>query len=70
MTFGVHPFILIAAVGVIVALVAVVVACVVRSRGMRALMIVLALVFLLPAAYLFLASTQLLRFTIAGAVSP
>jgi hypothetical protein len=53
MSFGVHPFILFAAGGAVLALIAVVVACMVRSGGVRALMIVLALVFLLPAAYVF-----------------
>ncbi len=55
MSFGVHPFILIAAVGALFALIATVVACMGRSGGVRVLMIVLALVFLLPAAYVFLA---------------
>lgn len=55
MSFGVHPVILIAAVGALFALIAVVVACMARSGGVRVLMIVLALVFLLPAAYVFLA---------------
>jgi hypothetical protein len=55
MSFGVHPFILFAAGGILLALIAIVVACMVRSGGVRALMIVLALVCLLPAAYVFLA---------------
>jgi hypothetical protein len=44
-----------AAGGAVLALIAIVVACMVRSGGVRALMIVLALVFLLPPAYVFLA---------------
>src|SRR5258706_15057968 len=55
MSFGVHPFILFAAGGALLALIAIVVACMVRRGGVRALMIVLALVCLLPAAYVFLA---------------
>jgi hypothetical protein len=55
MSFGVHPFILIAAIGTFLALVAAAVACIARSGSVRALMIILALVFLLPAAYVFLA---------------
>lgn len=55
MSFGVHPFILFAAGGAVLALIAVIVACMVRSSGVRVLMIVLALVFLLPAAYVFVA---------------
>jgi hypothetical protein len=55
MTFGFHPVILMAAIGALLALGAVVVACTVRSRGIRALMIVLALVLLLPAGFVFVA---------------
>jgi hypothetical protein len=55
MSFGVHPVILIAAVSGLLMLIAVVVACMARSGGVRVLMIVLALVFLLPAAQVFLA---------------
>jgi hypothetical protein len=55
MSLGVHPFILIAAVGVVLAIIAVVIACLVRSSGVKIAMIVLALVFLLPAGYVFLA---------------
>src|SRR5438309_9213392 len=55
MSVGVHPFILIAAVGALLAIGAVVVACTARSSGMRVSMIVLALVFLLPGACVFLA---------------
>lgn len=46
---------LIAAVGALLALIAAVVACMVRSGGTRVFMIALALVCLLPAAYVFLA---------------
>ena len=53
MSFGIHPVILIAAVGALLALIAVVIACMARSGGVRALMIFLALVFLLPGAYVF-----------------
>ncbi|RYD75028.1 MAG: hypothetical protein EOP84_18945 [Verrucomicrobiaceae bacterium] len=55
MSFGVHPFILIAIVGALLALGAVVVACIVRSGGVRASMIVLAFVLLFPAGFMFLA---------------
>jgi hypothetical protein len=55
MTIEVHPFILLAAGGAVLALTAGVVACMVRSGGVRALMIVLASVFLLPAACVFIA---------------
>ena len=55
MSFGVHPVILIAAIGALLALIAVVVACMARTGGLRVLMIVLAWVFLLPAASVFLA---------------
>lgn len=56
MTSGVHPVILIATVSTLLALGAIVVACVVRSNGVRALMIVLGLAFLLPAGFVFVAS--------------
>ena len=46
---------MIAAGGALLALIAVVMACIVRSGGVRALMIVLAFVCLLPSAYVFLA---------------
>jgi hypothetical protein len=55
MTFGVHPFILIAAVGLLLALIAFIAACFARSGVARVSMIGLGLVFLLPAAYVFLA---------------
>jgi hypothetical protein len=50
-----HPFILFAAGGAVLALIAVVVACMPRSGGVRALMIALVLFCLLPAAFVFLA---------------
>lgn len=55
MSFGVHPIILIAAVGAVAALVAVVIACKVRSGLVAATMVMLALVFIAPAAYVSLA---------------
>jgi hypothetical protein len=55
MSFGVHPIILLAAVGALVAVGAVIAACTVQRGGIRALMIVLALVFLLPAGFVFVA---------------
>ena len=55
MSFGVHPFILFAGVGALLALIAVVVACKARSGLVTALMLVLALVFIAPAGYVFLA---------------
>jgi hypothetical protein len=55
MSFGVHPVILIAAIGVLLALTAFVIGFMVRSGGVRVLLVVLALVFLLPAGYVFLA---------------
>lgn len=55
MSFGIHPFILIAAVGVIFALISISVACVTRSGAIRALMIVIATVCLLPAVNVLLA---------------
>ena len=55
MSFGVHPFILIAAVGALLALIAVVIACKARSGFVVALMALLALVFITPSAYVFLA---------------
>jgi hypothetical protein len=55
MSFGVHPVILIAAIGVLLALGAVIVACTVRSGGVRALMIMLTVVFLIPAGFVFAA---------------
>ena len=47
--------ILIAAVGALLALIAAVIACMARSGGVRALMILLALIFLLPGAFVFFA---------------
>jgi len=55
MSFGVHPFILIAAVGALAALAAIVIACRAKSGLVTAMMVVLALVFIAPAGYVFLA---------------
>jgi hypothetical protein len=54
MSIGVHPFIWIAAFGSLTALIAVIVACKARSRHVFTIMLVLALVLIAPAAYLFL----------------
>ena len=55
MSFGVHPFILIAAVGALLALIAIVIACKARRWIVTAPMILLALVFITPSGYVFLA---------------
>ena len=55
MTFGVGPLILLAAVGAVAALIAVVIACRARSGFVTAIVLVLALVFIAPTAYVFLA---------------
>jgi hypothetical protein len=55
MSFGVHPLILIAAVGALAALIAVVIACRAKSGVVMAMMVVLALVLIAPACYVFLA---------------
>ena len=55
MSFGVHPFILIAAIGALAALVAIIFACRAKSRLVTAMLFVLALVFITPAGYVFLA---------------
>jgi hypothetical protein len=55
MSFGVHPFILIAAVSALAALVAIVIACRARSGLVTAMMVVLALVFIAPTGYVYLA---------------
>lgn len=55
MNFGVHPFILIAVGGALAALVAIVIACRAKSGFVTAMMVVLALVFIAPAGYVFLA---------------
>lgn len=52
---SVHPIVLTAGAGGLLALIALVVAWLVRSNAVRALMIALALIFLLPAAYVFVA---------------
>ena len=55
MSLGVHPFIAIAAIGTVAALFAIVVACKARSGFITAMMLVLALVFVAPAACVFVA---------------
>ena len=55
MSFGVHPFILIAAGGSLAALVAIAIACRAKSGLLSGMMFVLALVFIAPAGYVFLA---------------
>ncbi|HOX55354.1 MAG TPA: hypothetical protein P5205_01565 [Candidatus Paceibacterota bacterium] len=55
MSFGVHPFILISAVGAIAALAAIVIASRAKSGLVIAMMLVLALVFIAPAGCVFLA---------------
>jgi hypothetical protein len=55
MSFGVHPFILIAAGSALAALVAIVIACRANSGLVTAMMIVLALLFIAPAGCVFLA---------------
>jgi hypothetical protein len=55
MSFGIHPFILIAAVGALASLVAIIFACRAKSRLGTATLVVLALVFIAPAGYIFLA---------------
>ena len=55
MSFGVHSFILIAAVGALAALVGIVVACRAKSRLVTAMMVVLALIFIAPSGYVLLA---------------
>jgi len=55
MSLGAHPFILLAAGGLLAALVSVVIAWRAESRLVTAVMLVLALVFAAPAAYVFVA---------------
>jgi hypothetical protein len=55
MSLGVHPFILIEAVGALAAFVAVVIACRTGSRIVSFVMLALALVFIIPAGYVFVA---------------
>src|SRR6476659_240884 len=55
MRFGVHPFVLIAAVSGLLALIAVIIACKAKRGLITAVMLLLALVFIAPAGYLFLA---------------
>lgn len=54
MSFGIHPFVLIAAVGVFVALVAIVIAFSAKRGFVIAMLLVLALVCLVPAGCVFL----------------
>jgi hypothetical protein len=56
MSFPTNPIILVAAIGALLALGAVVVACKVGSSGIRALMVVVALVSLLPMGWVFVAA--------------
>lgn len=55
MLTSIHPIVLAAAIGAIAALIALVVAWIVRSTAIKATMFTLALLFLLPAAYMFVA---------------
>jgi len=55
MSFGIHPLILIAAAGASAALAAIVIACRAKSGFVIAMMVLLALAFITPAGYLFLA---------------
>jgi hypothetical protein len=55
MNFGVQPLILIAVIGALAALVAITMACRARSGFDKAMMVVLALVFIAPAGYVLLA---------------
>src|SRR5687768_3789322 len=55
MSVGIHPFVLIAAIGVLFAVGALIIAYIVRSGGLRALMIFLAMIFLLPGAFVLVA---------------
>jgi hypothetical protein len=54
-SFGFHPFILLAAAGTLAALIALVIAWRAKSGAVMATMVVLALLFIAPAGYLFLA---------------
>jgi hypothetical protein len=55
MLTSVHPVVLAAAIGAVVALVALIVAWAVRSKAIKATMFVLAIVCLLPGAYMLIA---------------
>ena len=55
MSFGIHPFVLIAALGALAALIAVVIACRARGGLVTAMLLVLAFLFIAPAGYVFLA---------------
>ena len=54
MSFGVHPFILIAATGAVGALVAIVIACHAKSGLVIVMMTLLSLLLIAPAGYVFL----------------
>jgi hypothetical protein len=55
MSFGIHPFLLIAGFGLLVAVVLVVFACRAKSAFATVLLLLFALVFTVPGIYLFLA---------------
>src|SRR6267142_5796709 len=55
MSFGIHPFFLIAGIGLLIALVLVVFACRAKSAFATVLLLLFALVFTVPGIYLFLA---------------
>ena len=55
MSFGVHPLVLAAAIGILLAIVASVIFYFTRHIGTRIVMMILVLVFLFPAGYLFTA---------------
>jgi hypothetical protein len=55
MSFGIHPFFLIAGIGPLIALVLVVFACRAKSAFTTVLLLLFALVFTVPGIYLFLA---------------
>lgn len=55
MTFGLHPLVLAAAIGILLAIVAAVIFYFTRHIGTRIVMMILVLVFLFPAGYLFTA---------------
>lgn len=55
MSFGVHPLVLVAVVGAVASLLTIVIACRAKSGVLIVIMIVLALVFMVPAGYLILA---------------
>lgn len=55
MSFGIHPFFLIAGIGLLIALVLVVFACRAKSALATVLLLLFALIFIVPTGYLFLA---------------